>query len=78
MWKWTHFGYPTDDQLLIFLLFQKHHNRLYSFNLFLIGGPGFRSLCICKHPSHKQTKEDLTGRGFGRYARTLQLSNIFC
>ena len=28
----TRFRYPTDDQLLICLLFQKHHSGLYSFN----------------------------------------------
>ena len=28
----THFSYPTDDRLLIYHLFQRHHSGLYSFN----------------------------------------------
>ena len=30
---------PTDDQLLIYLLFQRHHSDLYSFNLLTISTP---------------------------------------
>ena len=28
LWNCTHFRYPTDDQLLIFLLFQQHHSSV--------------------------------------------------
>ena len=31
----TRFKYPTDDQLLICLLFQRRHSGLYSFDSFI-------------------------------------------
>ena len=30
------FWYPSDDQFLICLLFQRHHSGLYSFNLYFL------------------------------------------